>query len=111
MQRFAPHESADEDDTSTAAKSRRGRSSTAQLNYLRDLYIFSKHGQPWASLVRSWRELSTAEAHQRIAELRKNIGHGDAYDGPERGEPAYELLSVRGKQWADARMLPQDVTP
>ncbi|TFD13852.1 helix-turn-helix domain-containing protein [Cryobacterium sp. TMT1-2-2] len=110
VQRFAQHESANEDDTSTAVESRYSHSSKAQLSYLRDLHIFSEHSPPNAALIDSWRELSNAEAHQRIVELRHNVGHGDSYYGPELGEPAYELLSVSGQQWADARMIPQDVT-
>lgn len=111
VQRFAQHDIADEDDTPTAAESRHGHSSKAQLSYLRDLHIFGDHGRPDAALIDSWRELSTTAAHKQIVELRQNVGHGDSYDGPELGEPAYELLSVRGQQWADARMIPQEVNP
>lgn len=85
--------------------------SRTQITYLSDLHILNGDGVPAAELLQEWRACSPSKASELIDEYQREIGRGVGYTGPHDDDPEYDQLSERGKSFADAYMLPQEVKP
>ena len=66
-------------------------------------------GVPAAELLQEWRAFSPPQASELVGEYQREIGRGVGYTGPHDGDPDYAHLSDKGKSFADAYMLPQEV--
>lgn len=87
-----------------------GEPSERQLAYMRDLYVMAYGQAPDWKVTGYMRRLDQAGVSRYVRELYAVIpGRTGYYDGPQLGDEAYELLSPRGKQWADAALDPDDL--
>lgn len=81
----------------------------AQWWLLSDLYIHIT-GKPAAQETKhTWGSLTSDSARDLIGRYYANVGRDDDYTGPEYGTPAYEALTDRGREWADAAMVPDNI--
>lgn len=84
-----------------------------QFSLLKDWHILAGFGLPTDDVARWMRDL-TGEQFQPVKRdwmrERDSRGRGADYDGPVSGDPEYEHLSARGKQWADAECLPGEMS-
>lgn len=81
-----------------------------QIAYLTDLRILGGNDAPDPETLAGWARLSRAQASAEISAALAGIDRHESYSGPEAGDPAYSLLSTTGQGWADARMIPEEVT-
>lgn len=87
-----------------------GEPSERQLAFMRDLYVMAYGQAPDWKVTGYMRRLDQAGVSRYVRELYAVIpGRTGYYDGPQLGDEAYELLSPRGKQWADAALDPDDL--
>jgi hypothetical protein len=120
VQRFASHDEADvvdveaiESGDTPSVGGRSGRTD-AQVSLLSDWFILSGHGIPDDRVHEWFRSLTNDEftsLKQAYTRERDKGGRGPGYDGPVQGEPEYEHLTARGKQWADVGCLPGEMEP
>lgn len=83
--------------------------SVDQVSYLCDLHILYDNEAPSVDLVDQWRKLTAQDASRLIGAYLASIERGSDYRGAFKGDEAYELLSLKGRAWADAGMVPQEV--
>lgn len=98
-------------DSASAGSTR--RISDKQSSLLRDWHILAGYGVPTDDTERWMRDLTDQQfdyVKQAWMRERDSRGRGTAYDGPESGDPEYEHLSDRGKQWADVGCLPAEMS-
>ncbi len=89
------------------------RRSDAQVSLLGDLHIFATRRVPSRRTVEQFYAFTNDDFTAAKSEYWRRIEHhgrGPAYDGPEPGDPAYEHLSARGRQWADVGLLPGEMS-
>lgn len=102
VQRFAPH----------AHDGSARPISDEQFSLLKDWGILAGFGIPSDDTVRWMRSLTVEQfesvKHNWMRE-RDARGRGAAYDGPGAGDPEYEHLTARGKQWADVGCVPGEM--
>lgn len=81
----------------------------AQWWLLSDLYIHITGKPATQETKHTWGSLTSDSARDLIGRFYANVGRDDDYTGPEHGTPAYEALTDRGKEWADAAMVPDNI--
>lgn len=81
--------------------------SNAQLGLMRDLFILWFNQAPPEAQLDAWRSMTVATAEQWIKNTYSQIPRGDEYTGPAFDDPEYNLLSEKGKEFADTLGYPE----
>ncbi|WP_084515701.1 helix-turn-helix domain-containing protein [Microbacterium luticocti] len=119
VQRFASHDEADDvvdveaiESGDTPSAGGRSGCTDAQVSLLSDLFILSGQGIPDERQIVRWRNLTNDECTTLMARYWQRLDQrGPARSWPIDGEPEYEHLTARGKQWADVGCLPGQMEP
>lgn len=80
----------------------------AQWWLLSDLFIHITGKKADQRTQNDWGALTSEDARDLIRRFYANVGRDDDYTGPDYGTPAYLALTDRGKEWADAGMVPDN---
>ena len=82
-----------------------------QLAFLSDLHIHYSAAPPTPTRTSQWSALTQDQARGLIQKYLRVMPRHSEYAGPEEGDEAYSALSPQGREWADARFVPESGRP